>query len=62
MYYDPMDLEPGDQITITDEGQKWQETVEALPTLRGDKVQVWTDKRLLHLDANVKVSARKPMK
>lgn len=57
----PINVHVGDKIVINDfESHKtFMETVTAEPILSGEKVQIWTDKRLLHCDAGLKVAIRR---
>lgn len=59
----PINVKVGDKIVINDfeEHKTWLETVTEEPkmTETGDRVTVWTDKRLLMCDPSIKVSIRR---
>jgi sortase (surface protein transpeptidase) len=60
-YVLPKELQVGDIIVVTDEGKTWTERIESITDQQKPSVLVWTDKRMLLIREDEKVSIRKPV-
>ena len=59
----PLSVKVGDQVVIhdTEEHKTYLEKVESVPERQGDKVSMWTDKRLLFCDPGLKIQIRRSL-
>lgn len=57
----PLNVKVGDKVVIndTEEHRTYLETVESTPERTGDKVSMWTNKRLLFCDPGLKIQIRR---
>ena len=51
----PLELRVGDKVVLRDEDSTWTEDVTALSERQGERVFVYTDKRLLQCDPGLKL-------
>jgi hypothetical protein len=57
----PLSVKVGDEVVIvdTEEHKTYVEKVESVPERQGEKVSMWTNKRLLFCDPGLKIQIRR---